>query len=274
VRGEGENARELITEYDGKVDAIGLEGLPAWLELGSAIRYAAPLIYFRLPGLPGVGGRPTLERAAGPTLEYLKEAPFRRLHPQPEEVNHQKTRELFKWADILAGDIGAIRSFAPQNLKYKTIVTEWAAPQDVEDLRRRGASVLITVMPPLGCEGELGCWSAATIEAALSAIHTKHRKPLNEDAYMDYLADIDWKPAILYLQPEEQGIHKFAFVIHPLNVNFISKHPAFRWARYLPDDLVESVAAYLPPLYLSRIRGGKSPATGQRIEGHLLLANG
>jgi predicted amino acid dehydrogenase len=33
---------------------------------------------------------------------------------------------------------------------------------------------------------------------------------------------------------------------------------------------VESVAAYLPPLYLSRIKGAVSPTTGQRVEGILL----
>jgi predicted amino acid dehydrogenase len=30
------------------------------------------------------------------------------------------------------------------------------------------------------------------------------------------------------------------------------------------------VAAYIPPLYISRITGGQSPTTGQRIEGHLI----
>jgi predicted amino acid dehydrogenase len=58
-------------------------------------------------------------------------------------------------------------------------------------------------------------------------------------------------------------------VIHPLNVRFIHKNPLFRWTKYLPDDLVEWVSAYMPPMYLSRITGGKSPTTGQRIEGYL-----
>jgi predicted amino acid dehydrogenase len=44
----------------------------------------------------------------------------------------------------------------------------------------------------------------------------------------------------------------------------------FRWTRYLPDEVVERVAAYMPPMYLSRITGGKSPATGQQIEGYLI----
>ena len=64
-------------------------------------------------------------------------------------------------------------------------------------------------------------------------------------------------------------VHRFAFVIHPLSVKLIHKHPAFRWTRLLPDALVETAAAWLPPRQISRITGGVSPATGQRIEGLL-----
>ena len=68
----------------------------------------------------------------------------------------------------------------------------------------------------------------------------------------------------------EQGVNNFAFVIHPLDVGFIHKHPAFRWTRFLPDDLVERAAAWLPPRPVARITGGQSSRTGQRVEGLLL----
>src|SRR3990172_7842238 len=152
--GDAHRARALIGEYDGRVDAIGLEGMPSQLELGSArrphevgstlptaahstpvvdgggiraglerwgvilvdraqpgifaekhilmvpglnhtglaqalsrhtasLRYADPEIYFALPNLPVIGGTRTLDRAALPTLDRLKDTPFRRLMPQP-----------------------------------------------------------------------------------------------------------------------------------------------------------------------------------------------
>jgi predicted amino acid dehydrogenase len=67
--------------------------------------------------------------------------------------------------------------------------------------------------------------------------------------------------------PRPDGVNRFAFVIHPLSVRDIQKR--YRWTRLLPAHLVEAVAALMPPLYLSRITGGRSPATGQRIEGLL-----
>ncbi len=338
--GDAGRAEDLIVAHDGRVDAIGLEGIPFDLQLGnahrdhtagarlkeaarmtpvvdgggiraglerwgviladraqpgifaqkrvlmtpglnhpglaqslgrrgSAIRFADPVLYFALPDFPGMGAKTTLDQAAGPTLEQLKEAPFRRIYPQPGQPGQERATEPFTWADVIAGDIGAIRRYAPAELKHKTIVVEAADDADLQDLQRRGAAILVTMMPSLDGPDGLGRWSAATIEALLVALRTDPNAPLNEDTYLDLMAGIQWTPAIRYLQPEEAGINKFAFVIHPLKIDFIHKHKAFRWTKYLPDPLVERVAAYMPPMYLSRITGGQSPTTGQKIEGYL-----
>lgn len=340
-QGDPEAARNIIQSYDGRVAAIGLEGLPARLELGPVtraheagaglppvasqipvvdgsgiraglerwgviladreepgifsqkkvlmvpglnhtglatalgrrsadLRYADPIIYFGLPAVPLVGSRTTLDQAAPRTLDQLRDAPFRRLLPQVGEPGMPRAAEAFKWADILAGDISAIRRYAPAELKRKTVVVEWADEEDLDDLRQRGASIVVTMMPSLDGPGELGRWSAATIEAVLVALRDDPSGPMTEDTYLDLLADLDWQPAIRYLQPGEAGINRFAFVIHPLSVKFVHAHRWLRWTRVLPDELVERVAARFPPLYLSRITGGVSPATGQRIEGHLI----
>ena len=339
--GDVDVARQLISDYDGRAAAIGLEGLPARLDLGrqhrmhiegetlpavaqktpvvdgrgiraglerwgviladraepgifsqkhvlmapglnhgglaqalvrhsATIRYADPVLYFALPYFPGVGSRFTRDQAAGPTLDQLKDAPFRRIMPQPGNPGSPRNEDPFIWADVIAGDIGAIRRYAPSSLRHKTVVVEWATEEDLEDLGRRGAAIAITIMPSLTEKGGLGRWSAATFEAVLVALRLDPLAPLTEDTYLDLLADIEWLPAIRYLQPAEANINRFAFVIHPLNVGFIHNHKMFHWTRYLPDELVERVAAYFPPIYLSRITGGQSPTTGQRIEGHLI----
>jgi hypothetical protein len=56
------------------------------------------------------------------------------------------------------------------------------------------------------------------------------------------MANLDWSPAIRYLRPDEAGINKFAFVIHPLSVKFIHKAKWLHWTKYLPDELVKPVA--------------------------------
>ena len=338
--GDVEQATLLISAYDGRVDAIGLEGMPASIQLGGAlrshpvgatlgssarispvvdgsgvrtglerwgvtladraqpgifsqkhillvpglnhdslaqalkrhsehIRYADPVVYFALPDFPGIGSRRMLKQVAGPTLEQLKDAPFRRITPQPGKVGTPRATRPFVWADILAGDIGAIRRYAPARLDHKAVVVNSASEEDIEDLRQRGVSIVTVLIPNIdGVDNRRG-WGEASVEAILAALRPDPDSPLTEDTYLDLIADLDWKPDIRYLQPEETGINRFAFVIHPLDVSFIHKHRLFGWTRWLPDTLVENVAAWIPPIYLSRITGGQSPTTGQRVEGYL-----
>lgn len=339
--GEPAKARALIEAFDGEVDAIGLQGMPSALQLGSAqipheegarllavarktpvvdgsgiraglerwgvmladraqpgifshkhvlmtpglnhngmvtalqrhasaVHFADPFIYFSWPPLPGVGMGATLNQLARTQLTHLKDAPFRRIYPQPGEAHHERTPSPFHWADVIAGDIGPIRRYAPDTLRGKTIVVNHCSEQDIEDLRQRGAAIVATMMPSLDADTDLGRWPASAIEAVLAALRPDPSLPLAEDTYLDLLAGVQWTPAIRYLQPEDNGINRFAFVIHPLSVSFLHKNPLLSWTKYLPDRLLEEVAAFAPPLHLAKITGGVSPTTGQRIEGHLI----
>lgn len=235
----------------------------------SAMRYADPFIFFNLPDLYGVGSRQSLARVAAPTLERLAALPFKRVHPGPGKPHAHRAQAPFAHADILAGDIGAIRRYAPHDLKNKTIVVEYATEQDIADVQARGAAILVALMPGLNERGSLGDLPASVYEAILVACRANTNMPLSEDTYLDLMADLDWTPHVRYLRPDEAGVNRFAFVIHPLKVDFVHKHKMLGWTRYLPDDLVEATAAYMPPIYLSKITGAVSPTTGQRVEGIL-----
>jgi predicted amino acid dehydrogenase len=65
-------------------------------------------------------------------------------------------------------------------------------------------------------------------------------------------------------------VARFAFVIHPLSVDYIFNHPLLRYLRFLPKRLIERTVANMRPLYLSRITGVRSPATGKEVEGYLI----
>jgi predicted amino acid dehydrogenase len=339
--GDPERTRALIREFDGKVDAIGLQGQPATLQLGPAqvphaigatlaaeaketpvvdgggiraglerwgvlladraqpgifsrkrvlmvpglnhngviqalerhstsIDFADPFVYFGLPRMPGVGSGATLNQASHVQVDRLKDAPFDRVHPQSTTPRVESPPLPFRVADLLAGDIGPILRHAPDDLRHTTVVVNYAKDDDVRALKSRGASILVTLLPSLDPDDDLARWPASTIEAVLVALRKDPSAPLTEDTYLNMLADHQWTPAIRYLQPEDQGINRFAFVIHPLNLGFIHKDPKMRWTKFLPDRLVEELAAFMPPLYLSKIVGGVSPTTGQRIEGHLI----
>ena len=61
--------------------------------------------------------------------------------------------------------------------------------------------------------------------------------------------------------------HRFAFVLHPLTVDYVPSHPRFAWTRHVPRKWLEVSAAYMPAQCVGTVRGGRSPATGKTVEG-------
>jgi predicted amino acid dehydrogenase len=60
---------------------------------------------------------------------------------------------------------------------------------------------------------------------------------------------------------------RFAFVLHPLTVDYIGNHPLFRWTRHLPRRGLETVAAHMPARCVGSVKGARSQATGKTVYG-------
>ncbi|MCZ7670879.1 MAG: hypothetical protein M5U34_28875 [Chloroflexi bacterium] len=136
----------------------------------SHVRYADPVVYFGLPQFPRHRQQTNLQPRRPWHTRPTRQRPFRRIKPQAGSPGTARAEKPFAWADVLAGDIGAIRRYAPANLKRKTVVVECASPEDVADMRQRGVSILVTLMPSTDGEKSLGRWPAAAIEAMLVAL--------------------------------------------------------------------------------------------------------
>jgi hypothetical protein len=162
----------------------------------SEIRYADPVVFFGLSHFPGVARRATLEQSAAPILDTLRTDPYERLFPAAGSKSMGSHGRLFAWADVLAGDVAAIRRFAPQDLRHKTIVVDSIEEADLEDLAARGASIVVSMMPSMGEEGGLARLPAPVVEAVLVALRPSAGLPLTEDTYLDMIADLDWTPGV------------------------------------------------------------------------------
>ena len=60
---------------------------------------------------------------------------------------------------------------------------------------------------------------------------------------------------------------RFAFILHPLTVDYLARHPRYRWTRHLPRRIVELSAAYMPAQCVGTVLGGRSRATGKPVDG-------
>ncbi len=336
--GDVRRAHELVAQFDGQVDAIGLGGMNVYFQVGhrtyihqqiqqvanaaqispvvdgvhlkntlerlainqvaqqqrgifshkrvfvvSGIdRYAVaqvlgsfthrilfgdPIFHLNLPF--ALRSFKQLERYAGLALPALCRAPYGKLCPVGSEQDLRTPRGMkyFDQADIIAGDFVYIRRFAPDNLRGKVVITNALSAADVEDLRERGVESLITITPPL--DEKHPFVGSNVIEAIFVSFIEHPLAEITDDDYLNLVARSDLEPRITVLN-EPHDVARFAFVIHPLSVDYIFNHPQLKYLRFLPKRLVERSMAHMRPLYLSRITGVRSTATGKEVEGYLI----
>jgi predicted amino acid dehydrogenase len=210
-----------------------------------------------------------LEWYAARVLPTLCRAPYGKffMTGADPELRTPRGAKGFDQAEIIAGNFAHIRCFAPDKLRGKTIIAAALSAQDVEDLRERGVTSLITMTPPLS--EEYPFVGTNVLEAIYVSIMDRPLSEITGDDFLNLVSQSELEPTLTALN-EPEAVARFAFVIHPLSVEHIFNHPILKHFRFLPKQLVERLMANVRPLYLSRITGVRSPATGEVVEGYLI----
>lgn len=93
-----------------------------------------------------------LNRVARVVLPIVTRLPFKWLYPTGEQQERRtpRFRRWFEWADVVAGDFHYIARNMPDRLPGRTILTNTVTPRDIDELRARGVTTLITTTPNLG----------------------------------------------------------------------------------------------------------------------------
>lgn len=105
-----------------------------------------------------------------------------------------KYTKYFAGSDLLAGDFLFMRKYMPEDLRGKTIITNTTTEDNINLLRQRGVSLVITTTPRY--EGR--SFGTNMLEAALTALAGKGRNLT--DAELNTLIDeLELRPAVLRL---------------------------------------------------------------------------
>ncbi len=162
--------------------------------------YEAKVVYgdllFSL-GLPiKIYSLKTLHFLAKILMPIVRLLPFKLLYPTGNKQKLQKERytTLFKWADVIAGDFHYIKKYMPKDLRDKVIITNTVTNKDVEDLKERGLSVLVTTTPELNGRS----FGTNVMEGVLLALMGV--KELSENQYLEALDKVNFLPRIVNLQ--------------------------------------------------------------------------
>jgi len=200
-------------------------------------------------------------------LPILTNIPFEAIYPtgRRQETVRPIFQKPIKWADVILGDYHYIRRYAPSDLEGKIIVTNTVMESDEADLRNRGITTLITTTPEMDGRS----FGANVLEAVFLAILNADGDKVAEltksqlhDRYVNMILKSGIEPRVIDLAPVTgPDIPRFAFVVHPTSYEQLFIAPAFKPFKSLPQAPVEEYTAkVVPPMFLSKIHGIKTPA--------------
>ncbi len=172
------------------VDRFGMaEGL---MEAGCEMTFGDLIFSLNIP-IP-LHSFKSIEIFARLLLPVLVYVPIKYLYPtgKKQEKSNLKYVKYFQDADIIAGDYLGISQYMPKEMEGKIIITNTVTSSNVEDLKNRGVSYLITTTPEL--EGR--SFGTNVFQATLVAISGKSPEELEPDDYLKLIEKTGFKPRI------------------------------------------------------------------------------
>jgi hypothetical protein len=170
-------------------DRIGL--ITAVSQVADEVLIGDLMFLFGLPfPVRGLENFKRLVRLLLPIAGYL---PISMLYPPgaKEEGIKPKFDRYWEAADLIAGDMHYIRKYSPEDLRGKTVLTNTTTNDDIELLRERGVTTVITTTPRY--EGR--SFGVNLMEAVLTAYSGKGR-PLSVAELNELIDDLDLKPSV------------------------------------------------------------------------------
>lgn len=132
-------------------------------------------------------------------LPLLSQVPIGWLYPTGKRQERTMPRFIgyFRWAEVVAGDFHFIRRYMPHDLQDKVVLSQTLTRADVEELRRRGVALLVTVTPELSGRS-LG---TNVFQALVVAFAGKPPETIAPEEYVHWMHRLGFGPRGEWLNP-------------------------------------------------------------------------
>ncbi|MBD3656881.1 MULTISPECIES: dehydrogenase [Marinobacter] len=205
----------------------------------------------------------------GRVLDTLMANPVGRLGERLTEGSlHKAVRE----AHVIVATMDELEGLGVAELDGKTLITSRVTDESLDRLKALRVAMVVDYSPwlagrPVGVN---------VLEAMISAALSRTPEQLGADDYLEVIATLGLEPRILYPSGYRR-INRFAFVIHPLSQQYLTKTPPLDWVASVSPpavmNFVEKAIAYTPPFIYTKVSGIQSP-TGDEAEGWLITVGG
>ena len=197
--------RELNVPFDEKkvllvsgVDRFGMA--EALQEAGCDLVLGDLVFILNIPiPLRSLSALDKIARAVAPIVVKL---PFSMLYPTGEKQDTVQSKKsvhtkFYNEADIIAGDFLLVKKHMPEDMSGKSIITNTVTAEDVDMLRKRGLSTLITTTPEMDGRS----FGTNVMEALIVALLKKMPEEITDDEINELLDRLNFKPRIEVLNP-------------------------------------------------------------------------
>jgi hypothetical protein len=193
--------RELGIELRGKrvlmVSALDRFGMAQALVAAGADMIFGDFIFALDLDRP-VRGLDEFEEMARKYLPDACKLPFQFFYPtgkKQDRAPEPKYPEYYDDADIIAGDFHFMRQYMPDRLDGKMVLTNTLTAGDVEELRSRGVTMLVTTTPDFAGRS----FGTNVVEAALLALLGKTWAEVTAADYARVLSELQLRPRVVSL---------------------------------------------------------------------------
>lgn len=178
------------------LDRFGMAG--ALEEAGAKVTYG-DLIFSLNLDQPILSFDELAERADKLLPDFCK-LPISMLYPtgkkQADIEPTPLTDKYYRDAEIIAGDFLFIRRHLPDRLEGKTIITNTVTSKDLDELRKRGVTYLVTTTPEFNGRS----FGTNVMEAVMLAILGKKWEEVEPQDYLNLIKRLEFKPRVVKLQ--------------------------------------------------------------------------
>lgn len=193
-------AKEGIVDFKGKkvlmVCAMDRFGMAESLEEAGADTVYGDLI-FTLNVDQIISNLDELAERADKLLPDICKMPISMIYPtgssQTQIEPNEMTGKYYRDADIIAGDFLFIRKHMPDDLSGKIIITNTVTSKNIEELRHRGVSCLITSTPEFNGRS----FGTNVMEAVMISILGKKWDEVKPEDYLDLIKKLNFRPRIV-----------------------------------------------------------------------------
>lgn len=237
-------------------------------ELGNDLVMADPYFLLKLPfNLHNSKTLNTFIKSIAPVLKRLKISKSSVPSFSDETRSINRALDEFLSCDIFVGNEANINFLNLNHLKGKTLIIDVVSSKFEDKLKASGLAEALICLPQLSIHPKINY----SVLEGIVQLKKGIGNPVQDDDVIGLMEEIKLSPELKKFNDDLDNPTVFSFVIHPLSVSYLFKHPLLRFMNSEKTKFIhsgiEEVMSFSPGFYYGKIEGIESQKNGKKVKG-------